>query len=290
MNRWSKSKPYLMVTPAISVVVLLFAGGFFKGLQRSLMDYGTGALTVQYYHNLIADSEFWDALGLTLKVSSLTALISGLFSLCILWGLFMLMATRGQRHGIQYRRMLHVPMLFPYIVAAYMASLIFQQSGFLSRLFYHLGWVQQIQAFPVLVNDRFGWGMIIAYVWKTVPFMVLMLFPVLLKIQEGWYQVAQTLGANRMRFFMHIVLPMMERTWLVSVFIIFAFTFSAFEIPYFLGVTYPKTLSVMAYSLYTNGELSERPIAMAINVLLTIVTLSLGYLSYKVYQKRKVEL
>lgn len=278
----------MLVLPAVVVVLTLFGGGFSQGLLRSLKHAETGRWTAMYYQRLIVDTEFWDALGLTLKISSLTALLSGFFSMCIMAGLFYMLVGSGRHKAIKYRRLLHIPMLFPYVVAAYAATLLFQQSGLLSRLAYHVGWIQDIQSFPVLINDVFGWGIIIAYVWKTVPFMVLMMFPILMGVQEGWYQTAQTLGASRFKFFIHVVVPLLEQTWLVAVFIVFAFTFSAFEIPYLLGVTYPKTLSVMAHHLYTNGELGDRPIAMAINALLTLITLTLGYISYKLYQQRKV--
>ncbi len=54
--------------------------------------------------------------------------------------------------------------------------------------------------------------------------------------------------------------------------IVFAFTFGAFEVPFLLGRSYPTILPVMAYDEYRSVELTDRPAAMAINVLITLVT------------------
>jgi putative spermidine/putrescine transport system permease protein len=54
--------------------------------------------------------------------------------------------------------------------------------------------------------------------------------------------------------------------------IVFAFTFGAFEVPYLLGQTYPTMLPVTAYNEYRSIDLSSRPAAMAINVLIALIT------------------
>jgi putative spermidine/putrescine transport system permease protein len=54
--------------------------------------------------------------------------------------------------------------------------------------------------------------------------------------------------------------------------LVFAFTFGAFEVPYLLGKSYPTILPVMAYNEYRDIDLSARPTAMAINVLIALIT------------------
>jgi putative spermidine/putrescine transport system permease protein len=54
--------------------------------------------------------------------------------------------------------------------------------------------------------------------------------------------------------------------------LVFAFTFGAFEVPYLLGRSYPTMLPVMAYNEYRDIELTARPAAMAINVLIALIT------------------
>jgi putative spermidine/putrescine transport system permease protein len=77
-----------------------------------------------------------------------------------------------------------------------------------------------------------------------------------------------------------------EWRWLLPVvletgIIIFAFILAAFEVPYLLGATYPKMLPVLAYQWFFEGDWSNRPLAMASMVILTvfIVTIALFVLS-----------
>jgi putative spermidine/putrescine transport system permease protein len=43
-------------------------------------------------------------------------------------------------------------------------------------------------------------------------------------------------------------------------------------VPYLLGKSYPTMLPVMAYSEYREIDLAARPAAMAINVLIALIT------------------
>ncbi|MEZ4636647.1 MAG: hypothetical protein R2856_17075 [Caldilineaceae bacterium] len=57
--------------------------------------------------------------------------------------------------------------------------------------------------------------------------------------------------------------------------IVFAFLFGSFEIPLLLGVRYPNTLPVMAYRAYVDPDLTRRPEAMALGVVITLVVIGL---------------
>jgi putative spermidine/putrescine transport system permease protein len=54
--------------------------------------------------------------------------------------------------------------------------------------------------------------------------------------------------------------------------IVFAFTFGAYEIPAILGANYPVTLPVLAYRSYTDVDLAARPQAMAMAVVIAILS------------------
>jgi len=69
-----------------------------------------------------------------------------------------------------------------------------------------------------------------------------------------------------------------------SFIIIFAFSFGAFEVPYLLGPTSPKTLPVKAYIEYTNPDLTHRPYTMVINMILTFYSLILVWLYSKTFK------
>ena len=76
------------------------------------------------------------------------------------------------------------------------------------------------------------------------------------------------LGLGNMNAILH------NRTFL---YIVFAFSFGSYEVPYLLGEPFPSTVSVVAYQLYSDRDLANRPTAMA---LATITSVVIGLLVY----------
>jgi putative spermidine/putrescine transport system permease protein len=216
----------------------------------------------------------------SLRVAILATLSAGGLGVALAAGLVWIEQKRGIHTSYKWYRLMQWPLSVPHLAGAYMMVLLLAQSGWLARWSYALGWINRIDQFPVLVNDPFGWGIIVTYTWKETPFITLMLYPVLRRIRQKWWDVARMHGAGTQAFIREVVLPLLRPAWLAASFIVFAFTLSAFEVPYLLGVTYPQALPVFSYELYTNGNFSDRPEALAANVILALITFVLGGIGY----------
>ena len=72
-----------------------------------------------------------------------------------------------------------------------------------------------------------------------------------------------------------MILPFIMPGVLSTSIIVFAFSFGSYEVPFLLGQPYPATLSVLAYLSYTNVDLNARAEAQAINVVISVVVVSL---------------
>lgn len=280
---WRKSKPYLLLLPATGAIVLLFLGGLFDGLLKSLGYFpaiGERQLNLDAYTNLLASDSFWDSLELTVRVAAISSLLTGLLGGLLAIALFLLNQYSEAGNSRLWHRLFQLPLTIPHLVAGYVIVLLFTQSGVISKLLASVGMIDEMTDFPVLVNDPFGWGIILAYTWKEVPFVLLMVYPVLARIQKSWREVSRVYGAGNWNFIREIALPIMMPSWIIAVFIVFVFTFSAFEIPFLLGVTYPGMLPVYSFQLYTDGSLSDRPEALAVNIILALMTICLGLATY----------
>ncbi|MFC3211618.1 ABC transporter permease [Planomicrobium okeanokoites] len=280
---WRKSKPYLLLLPATGTIVLLFFGGLFDGLLKSLGYFpaiGERQLNLDAYTNLLASDSFWDSLELTVRVAAISSLLAGLLGGLLAIALFLLNQYSEDENSRLWHRLFQLPLTIPHLVAGYVIVLLFTQSGVISKLLASVGMIDEMTDFPVLVNDPFGWGIILAYTWKEVPFVLLMVYPVLARIQKSWREVSRVYGAGNWNFIREIALPIMMPSWIIAVFIVFVFTFSAFEIPFLLGVTYPGMLPVYSFQLYTDGSLSDRPEALAVNIILALMTICLGLATY----------
>ena len=70
-----------------------------------------------------------------------------------------------------------------------------------------------------------------------------------------------------------------------SFIILFSFAFGSYEVPFLIGPSTPKALSVYAYINYISSDLSKRSLAMVINTILSIISIVLLIIYNKVFNK-----
>ncbi|UFT98636.1 ABC transporter permease subunit [Radiobacillus kanasensis] len=285
---WLNNKHLLYLLPAVSVVFFLFIGGFIEGFIQSMGYFpaaGEREFSFHYYQKILFSQDFWDSLLLTLRIAFLSSVFAGILGMVVCVCLFFLSLSSKKKHNQFWQKFFQLPMAVPPLVTAFLIVLLLGQSGWISRIFGSFEWVDQINQFPILTNDSFGWGIIIAYTWKEAAFIALMLQPMLSRIHGSWLDVSKVFGCGKWSFFREIMFPLLIPAWTSATFIVFAFTFSAFEVPFLLGVTYPKMLPVLSYSLYTSGGLEARPEALAINVILVFLVILIGLIAYRLSKR-----
>lgn len=274
---------WLMLTPALAVIGLLFVGGVVVGLGQSL-DYmpivGLTTLTARHYINILTDADFYTALLLTLYIAlTSTVLAMGLA----------VMAAMGLRHRFAGSRIVtfifQLPLPVPHLVAAAGMVLLLTQSGLFARLFYYAGVLERPNQFPVLVFDRWQLATILVYLWKEIPFIGLVVLAVLKGVGQEYEEIAQTLGANRWQRFRYVLLPLLMPGLASTGIIVFAFVFGSFEIPLLLGQRYPNVLPVAAYRTYIDPDLNQRPEAMAMGMIITVIIILLLNLAQRLSQR-----
>ena len=94
---------------------------------------------------------------------------------------------------------------------------------------------------------------IIADVWKTTPYMALLLLAGLQNIPKGLYEAASIDGANKIQQFFRITLPLLKPAILVALLFRTLDAFRVFDLIFVLTSGGPggatETLSVYAYKL-----------------------------------------
>jgi len=262
-----------LLLPALLVLLLLFVGGLVFGLFQSLGYLPAAGLTdfsFSAYRSLFQSRGFLRSLVFTLSVS----LISTAGSVVIAVATALLL-----RHRLRGRRVLlfiyQLPLTVPYLVAAVGMMTLVSQSGLLARLAYHLGLIAEPAAFPALLYDDLGIGIILVYLWKQIPFIGLVALAVLQSVGEDYEEQARTLGASGAQAVRHVLLPLVLPGIVPASIIIFAFTFGAFEVPLLLGKRFPSMLSVLAYRQYVDVDLAARPQAIATTIFIAVIVLVL---------------
>lgn len=273
------------MAPALLLVTVLFGASMIYGIVQSLgyiSFIGQQEVSLQAYKNLfygegIAGREFWTSLGFSLWISTASTLISGAAAL----GIAVLLTERRRTNQGADTLALNWNLAFPHLVWAVALLLFLSQSGLLARWATTLGWIRTPADFPVLVNDRFGFGIILHYVSKETPFLTLIILAVLRAQPAGFYAVAANLGTGRWQSLRYVTFPMVKPALLSGSLLVFAFVFSSYEVAALLGVRYPQALSVLALEAFTNPDLRSRAEGMAISLIITAIVLLVAIVSIR---------
>jgi putative spermidine/putrescine transport system permease protein len=261
-----------LVGPALAVVAVLFGGGLGLGFTQSLgylPAAGMQTLSFAHFVNILEDPDFLQSLGLTLYISLTSTVIAAGLSVAMAVFLLSLSARNRLIHFI-----FQIPLTVPHLVIAVAVIFMLTPTGLLSRIVVKLGLLDSSANFPLLVNDRWGIGMIATYVWKEVPFITLMILSVLRRSGAELLDVGRTLKAGRWQRFRYITLPTIFPSLGAAGLIVFAYTFGAFEVPFLLGRTYPMMLPVWAYKNYSDVDLLARPEGIATGLIIAAVVVA----------------
>ena len=234
------------------------------------------------YISIFTSREFYLSFLLTFHISFTSTVLSSILAI----GAALLLRRQFLGRAI-VNFLFQLNLTVPHLVGAIGILYLFSQSGSFARLAAEWGMIARPGDFPALVFDPYAIGIILQYVWKEVPFIGVIVLANMQAIGEDYESVARSLGASRWQSFRYVLLPMIFPGVLSASVIVFAFTFGAYEIPALLGANYPAALPVLAYRKYTDVDLAARPEAMAMAIVIALLSAVMLYL-YVRYTRRRI--
>ena len=207
---------------------------------------------------LFADGGLWlsCAYSLALTIVTLTLAVA-----CAL----LLLAALGDRvrHG-WLARVLFLPLAVPPVVAALLGFTLLSDSGLLSRISHALGWTATPAAFPALIFDAGGRGIVLTHLALVTPLFVL----VFDRLQEQLrvpllMQQAKALGASRYQAWRRVALPLLLRQARPVIAVYGIALLGAYELPLLLGAAHPSMVSVTIQRALGGYDLAQRPYGYA---------------------------
>lgn len=280
-----RMKIVLLLAPALSIICLLFFGGLLIGLMRSfnyMPVIGLNDPDFSAYVSVFTSREFYLSFVLTFHIAFTSTVIS---SVLAIGAALLLRRTFIGRSLINFLFQLNLTV--PHLVGAIGILYLFSQSGTFARLAAEWGMISRPGEFPALVFDPYAIGIILQYVWKEVPFIGVIILANMQSLGEDYESVARSLGASKWQSFRHVLLPLIFPGVLSASVIVFAFTFGAYEIPAILGANYPAALPVLAYRSYSDVDLAARPEAMAMAIVIALLSGLMIYF-YVRYTRRRI--
>lgn len=274
--------PYFFVAPALATILLiaLFPLGWTVWESLHLHDLrmpwlGRPFVGVDNYVEIARDGRFWGALGHTAFFTVVTIVLE------LLLGLFLAVAmNRAFRGRGVVRAAILVPWAIPTVVAALLWRFMFDsQAGIANAVLVNVGILDQ----PIVwfIRAATAWvPVILADVWKTTPFVALLLLAGLQNIDRSLYEAASVDGAGAWWQLRHITLPLLKPAILVTLIFRTLDAFRVFDLIYVLTGGGPGT-STEPIALYTFNSLLQNlqfGYGSALSVVVFLVTFGLALL------------
>ncbi|SUA74362.1 Inner membrane ABC transporter permease protein ycjO [Nocardia otitidiscaviarum] len=197
-------------------------------------------------------SAFWLAIGVTLFFTVVTVSLEVLVGL----GMAMIMGKTFAGRGL-LRAAVLIPWAIPTAVTARLWEFMFQYDGVVNRV---LGtsilWTAE--EWP----SRFA--VIAADVWKTAPFMALLILAGLQVIPDGVYEAARVDGASAWQRFVHITLPLLKPALMVAILFRTMDALRMYDLPAIMTMNNPntRTISMLVVDQVRQGPNSAAALSM----------------------------
>ena len=226
--------PLLLLAPALAAIGAVSVYPVLLGLWLSLRDTTLASPTDAFiglgnYRQLLADGQFWNAWTHTLEFTAASTLLETALGLMI--ALVLSESFRGR--GIVRAAML-VPWAIPTVVTSKMFGWLFDgQNGVVNYLLRTVGLIQHNVDWYGSTSSAL-WTIVVADVWKTTPFMALLLLAGLQTIPLSLTEASTIDGANPWQQFWHVRLPLLAPTLLIAAMFRALDAFRIFDLVYVL--------------------------------------------------------
>lgn len=232
-------------------IFILIIFSFNESKSRSMF---TG-FTFKWYGELFKDDMIISALGNTLIVAAISAVVATLIGTAAALGIF----SMNNKLRSTLMSVNNIPMVNPEIVTGVSMSLLF------------------VFAIDVLNNIGFECTLniitlIIAHITFNIPYVVLSVFPKLRQMNKHSYEAALDLGCTPMQALFKVILPEIMPGVITGAIMAFTLSLDDFVISYFTSGPQSQTLPLVIYSM-TKKRISPKINALSAIMFVTVLVL-----------------
>jgi multiple sugar transport system permease protein len=301
-----KLSPYLYLLPATIIlilfrfipIVLSFLISFFEWTITG----PAGFVGLENYHLILGDPDFWQSMLNTFYLVIFVVPLTIIFSLTFAALLNSITFIKGLLRTVYF-----IPTVTSMVAVSIVWRIIFhQQSGLANFLLEKigiapLGWLAEstgifhllFQGVGISLPDFLGgpslalFAIIIVTVWKSIGYNAIIYLAGLQNIPKSYYEAAEMDGANKVKQFFHITLPLISPTTFYVLIMTTIVTFQVFAQVYLM--TGPPiggplgTTKVIVYYIFEQGfgETQNLSYASAIALVLFMIILTLTLIQKK---------
>jgi trehalose/maltose transport system permease protein len=253
---WAKARErlaWLLVAPSVLVVLVVAIYPLFQSFRLSFTNARFGSTRPERYvgfdnyRRLWNDADFHSALWHTIQFTIASVALETVFGVAVA----LIINSQFKGRGLVRTSML-IPWAIPTVVSSQLWKFMLNQNnGVINDLLVtRLGLLDHKVAW--LANTSTSLSAIVAVdVWKTTPFMALLLLAGLQIIPGDVYEAATVDGASKWQQFWQITLPLLRPALVVALIFRTLDAFKVFDIVYVMKGTSLETLTVAIYARQT---------------------------------------
>ena len=273
---------WIMMAPAIIILLVIAVYPILRTFWLSLhemvlTDPGSGYpfVGMKNYIKIFQDERALHSIGFTLKFTITTVF----FELVIGFAAALIMNKAFRGKGL-VRAAILIPWAIPTSVSALMWKFIYNdQYGLFNDILYKLGVIDSYKVWLSTADGSFL-ALVITDVWKTAPYMALLILAGLQMISEDLYEAAKIDGANVFQRFCYVTLPNVKGTVLVALLFRTLDAFRVFDLVSVMtgGANQTESVSLYAYNNLMKFLDFGYGSAMAVMIFIIVFIISLIYM------------
>ncbi|GGK22751.1 carbohydrate ABC transporter permease [Salinarimonas ramus] len=283
---------WLFLSPML-VVLALVAGwplvrtiyfSFTDATLSNLSDYDFIGFAnfIEYYegewYGVIVDPDWWRAVYNTIWFTVVSVGLELILGMIVALTLNAAFPGRGM-----LRAAILIPWAIPTIVSAQMWGwMLHDQFGVLNAILMGIGIISQPVAWTAS-PDTALWAVVMVDVWKTTPFMALLILAALQMLPSDCYEAARVDGINPIKVFFKVTLPLIRPALMVAIIFRALDALRIFDLIYVLTSNSRDTASMSVYARQQLVDFQQvgygsaaSTLLFLIIALLIIVTLMVG--------------
>lgn len=209
---------YMLLLPSILVVIGVAFYPLFNTIYVTFFDARLGSsrawefVGLNNYSRLLTSPQWWQAVWATIKFTFGSVALETLLGL----GIALVVNSKFPGRGLMRTAML-VPWAIPTAISSQMWKWMYHDVfGVINDFFTRIVPILSIKIAWIANADTALWALVAVDVWKTTPFMALLLLAGLQLIPEDLYEAASVDGASAWRQFVSITLPMLRPSLVVA--------------------------------------------------------------------------
>ena len=235
IGREFKFPPYLfLLLPAVTFMLVMYAYPFITSFTRSAVD-AQGNLTFANYIKTWA--LYRKDVFFTFSVTVFSTAVTGVLAVLIAVYLRFRQGLISRLLSGLYK----LPIFIPFVVVAQMMNSFLAPHGLFNVALAQLGLIDIDQPLQLFNFSGLSFG----FMWKMVPFSVLIIHGGFQMIDNSYIEAARSAGARKFTIITRILIPMSKSSIMVALVLVYSQIVGTFTLPYMLiGGKSPTTITV----------------------------------------------